>query len=337
MSDPILHIGISPCPNDTFIFEEWILADPSSWITPPRVTFADVQSLNEMALDELVQEPLHSHSGSPETDSKESQGSVKKCPDVLKISAATWASLNKNPAQNPWQLLNCGGAMGYGCGPLLLSSQSTSSGASALNPDHPVLLPGKNTTATLLYRFWLEKYLDSDAKQADPGDADAKSTRGDKSALFSSGHSGANSIPYSGIPEEFCFFDDLYQRLKNRTAHQGVVIHESRFLWEQDQLHLIADLGAFWEEHTQSPIPLGVIVARKSLGADIIAQVESQIRESLAKAWHREQMVTPFIRSKAQEMEEDVMGQHIKTFVNEFSMDIGEAGHRALVALEQYA
>jgi len=306
MTDHILNLGISPCPNDTFIFEEWILAEPSSWLTPPKVNFADVQTLNEMALNEL----------SSESTRESKSESLAQCPDVLKISAATWVQLNRNSGlkknegqpgyENPWQLLNCGGAMGYGCGPLLLSFDSKE-----LNPDHPILLPGKNTTATLLYRFWREHFV-------------------------ADNHADSEANSEVSIPEEFCFFDELYERLKSGRAHQGVVIHESRFLWEKDHLNLISDLGAFWEEQTKSPIPLGVIVARKSLGADTIAQIEKLIRASLQNANDRDQMITPFIRSHAQEMDEEVMRQHIETFVNSFSMDIGEEGRRALAALGQF-
>ena len=87
-----LSLGISTCPNDTFIYEALIAGledSPFEW----DVTFADVQTLNEMVL----------------------RGEL----DVAKVSAQIYPQIREN-----YHCLSCGGAIGYGCGPLLLSSQN---------------------------------------------------------------------------------------------------------------------------------------------------------------------------------------------------------------------
>ena len=255
-----LSLGISTCPNDTFIYENLIAGlenSPFEW----KVHFADVQTLNEMV----------------------SRGEL----DVAKVSAQVYPKIDRN-----YCCLACGGAIGYGCGPLLLSSES-----GEFNPEKPVTLPGKDTTAALLYRFW---------------------------------HSRTQNTPMS---VNFALFNQVYQSLREKSAPQGVVIHEHRFTWKQDGLYLLQDLGAFWESETKTPIPLGIAVARNSLGEAVISEVESEIRESLRLAWQRETMVTDFIDEKAQIENREVLEAHIRMFVNDFSMEVGKDGWAALMNL----
>jgi len=92
-------------------------------------------------------------------------------------------------------------------------------------------------------------------------------------------------------------------------------------------------LGAYWEQETGTPIPLGIAVARKDFSNEVIEGVESEIRKSLKMAWTRAEMVTPFIQEKAQIEEKNVIESHIKMFVNDFSEAIGEKGKAALERL----
>lgn len=252
-----LSLGISTCPNDTFIYENLIAGlekSPFEW----DVHFADVQTLNEMVR----------------------RGEL----DVAKVSAQVYPKI-----ESGYVCLSCGGAIGYGCGPLLLSSKGDTFDANL-----PVTLPGSETTAALLYRFW---------------------------------HSRTQSTPLS---VNYALFDQVYRSLREKSAPQGVVIHEHRFTWKRDGLYLLQDLGAFWEENTGTPIPLGIAVARRSLGAEAIASVENEIRESLRLAQNRSEMVTPFIDEKAQIDDTEVMKSHIRMFVNDFSENVGERGLASL-------
>ena len=112
-----------------------------------------------------------------------------------------------------------------------------------------------------------------------------------------------------------------------------MTIHEHRFTWERDGLHLLQDLGAYWEQHTGSPIPLGIAVVRRSLPDEVVRNVEREIRRSLSLARERVELVTPFIREMAQISDEKVIEKHIRMFVNDFSEDVGEAGRLALECL----
>ena len=255
-----LSLGISTCPNDTYIYEALVAGlkdSPFEW----DVHFADVQTLNEMIM----------------------RGEL----DVAKVSAQVYPKIRKD-----YVCLGCGGAIGYGCGPLLLSSKS-----GAFDPAQETVLPGANTTAALLFRFWYGR-------------------------------------KFGGSPQvRYALFNEVYSSLLSKSAAQGVTIHEHRFTWKRDGLHMLQDLGAYWEQETGSPIPLGIAVARRSLSYELVRNVEKEIRESLSIARKRSELVTPFIREKAQISDEKVIESHIKMFVNDFSECVGEAGEKALACL----
>ena len=255
-----LSLGISTCPNDTYIYEALVAGlenSPFEW----DVRFADVQTLNEMVM----------------------RGEL----DVAKVSARVYPKI-----RDEYVCLGCGGAIGYGCGPLLLSSQS-----GAFDPARQTVLPGEQTTAALLFRFWY-------------------------------GHE------FGGEPQVcYALFNEVYTSLLDKSAIQGVTIHEHRFTWKRDGLHLLQDLGAYWEEKTSSPIPLGIAVAKRSIPDEVVENVELEIRRSLSLARERVELVSPFIREKAQISDEKVIESHIKMFVNDFSENVGEAGRRALECL----
>lgn len=252
-----LSLGISTCPNDTYIYEALVAGLEGSsfeW----DVHFADVQTLNEMII----------------------AGEL----DVAKVSAQIYPKV-----KHEYTCLGCGGAIGYGCGPLLLSSDSDE-----FNPECVTVLPGANTTAALLFKFWYGREFGGSAKV------------------------------------EYALFDEVYRRLVAGKAPQGVTIHEHRFTWKCDKLHMLQDLGAYWEAATGAPIPLGIAVARNKFQGETIAKIESEIRRSLFEARKRNHLITPFIAQKAQIEDPEVMEKHIKMFVNDFSENVGEAGNLAL-------
>lgn len=253
----MLSLGISTCPNDTYIYEALVKGlenAPFDW----NVHYADVQTLNEMVIHGKL--------------------------DVAKVSAQIYPHIEKE-----YECLNCGGAIGYGCGPLLLSSKSDTFDSAA-----ETTLPGYNTTAALLFRFWCEHEF--------------------------------GALP----PLRYALFDEVYRGLLSADVSQGVTIHEHRFTWKRDGLHLLQDLGAYWESKTGSPIPLGIAVAKKSLGKDAIESVETEIRRSLSVAQSRVDKLSPFIIEKAQTKDLAVIRAHIEMFVNDFSENVGEHGWTAL-------
>lgn len=260
-----LSIAFSPCPNDTFVFHAWahgLVPDAPKL----KVTFADIDITNGLAADGAG-------------------------PEVLKIS---YAAL-------PWvldryQLLPCGGALGRGCGPLVLTRKQEDA------PLHPgalagrrIAVPSERSTAYLLFRLW-----------------------------------AAQRVP--GGPAEIVVmpFDEIMPAVRDGKIDAGLVIHEARFTYPSYGLELLADLGSWWEEDTGLPIPLGAIIARRELDGDAIA---GWIRASLRHAWDHPEDSREFVMGHAQELSPEVAESHIGLYVNGFTKDLGEDGYAAIAAL----
>jgi 1,4-dihydroxy-6-naphthoate synthase len=134
-------------------------------------------------------------------------------------------------------------------------------------------------------------------------------------------------------------FHEVMPAVASGQADLGLIIHEGRFTYAQHGLHLVQDLGTHWEVQTGLPIPLGGIVARKSLGEAVIRQFETDLRASIVFARQNPKFSQPYVRAHAQEMDPSVMQAHIDLYVNSFSERLGEEGwaavERLLVVAEQ--
>ncbi|PRY53896.1 1,4-dihydroxy-6-naphthoate synthase [Arcticibacter pallidicorallinus] len=125
-------------------------------------------------------------------------------------------------------------------------------------------------------------------------------------------------------------FSAIEDAVLNDEVDLGLIIHENRFTYQQKGLHKVIDLGAFWEEKTGCPIPLGGIVIKRSLNADIKNRVNRVIRRSVEYAFENPQSGIDFIRSHAQAMDDEVMYKHIELYVNKYSVDLGQEGRNAI-------
>ena len=257
-----LRLAYSPCPNDTFVFHAW-----AHGLVPgaeaPEVTFADIDVTNGMA----------------------ERGEL----DVLKISygALPWVL-------DEYALLPCGGALGRGCGPLVLTRPGDSGDLSGRR----VAVPSERSTAYLLFRLW--------AAKAVPG--------------------GLGEIVV--LP-----FHEIMPAVREGRVDAGLVIHEARFTYQRYGLHKLADMGEAWEQETGLPIPLGAIVARRSLGAQRLQEITTAIRASVRQAWDDPAASRPYVLAHSQEMDPQVADQHIGLYVNDFTADLGEDGYAAVRAL----
>lgn len=249
-----LTLGISPCPNDVYIFAGLILGKVG-WDGPAiRIAYEDVETLNARAR----------------------AGEY----DIVKISYANYRFVEAD-----YDLLKYGGALGRGVGPLLLAH-----GASSFDPEAEVLVPGEYTTANFLLDFYL-----------------------------------GNDRP---LKKRFLPFDTLYAELCNRPGAQGVVIHEKRFTYQRDGLTLLQDLGEHWEAVTGHPIPLGAIIAKRSLGLSV--KIDDLSARSLAWADANPDEAFELCRKYAADLTDGVIQAHIDLYVNRYSRDLGADGEAAL-------
>jgi 1,4-dihydroxy-6-naphthoate synthase len=251
-----LSLAVSPCPNDTFVFHA-LVHGLIPGAPEVNLTFADVDVTNTAA----------------------ERGEF----DLVKVSYAALPWL-----LDDYDLLPCGGALGRGCGPLVLTKDGRTDLAGAT-----VAVPGDRTTAYLLFRLW----------------------------------SAGN--PPAGI--EVVPFHQIMPGVAEGRYDAGLVIHEARFTYPRYGLTSLVDLGDWWEKDTGLPIPLGAILAKK--GAVDPVQAAEWIRTSVSMAWANPAASHDFVLANAQEMEADVVKQHIDLYVNEFTLDLGRDGFAAADAL----
>jgi 1,4-dihydroxy-6-naphthoate synthase len=261
MTSEPLQIAYSPCPNDTFVFDALVHGRVPG--APAfDVTFADIDITNGMA----------------------ERGEF----DVLKVSYAVLPYV-----LDEYALLPCGGALGRGCGPLVLTR-----GADVDLTGRTVAVPSETSTAYLLFRLW--------AADTVPG--------------------GVGQIVV--MP-----FHEIMPAVRDGKVDAGLVIHEARFTYQNYGLHKLADMGEHWENTTGLPIPLGAIIGKRSLGARTLTLLADSIRTSVRAAWDDPEVSRPYVMEHAQEMDPAVADQHIGLYVNEFTSDLGEDGYAAIRGL----
>ena len=278
----MFSLAFSPCPNDTFIFDALVNKKIDTQGLDFDVVLEDVQTLNQFALQEKY--------------------------DFTKISYGVLPLVLNN-----YKVLESGGALGKGVGPLLISNNEyrilndedensntkhqTKNNQIKRNEKretrNQIAIPGENTTAHLLFSL---AYPNATNK------------------IF---------MPFNEI-EDFV--------LKNEKA-LGVIIHENRFTYQQKELQLVKDLGTYWEETFNLPIPLGAIVAHKRIDNNLSLLVDKLIRKSIEYAFENYPTVSDYVKQHAQEMEEEVMRKHIDLYVNNFSLSLGKDGRNAVLKL----
>ncbi|MCM8533973.1 MAG: 1,4-dihydroxy-6-naphthoate synthase [Lentisphaeraceae bacterium] len=256
-----ISLGISPCPNDTFMFYE--LLHESEWAEKLKsnLTIADVEELNKLCLSESI--------------------------DVSKVSFHVLGKLREK-----YFLLNSGSALGRGCGPLIISQENN------LNlSGKTVAVPGLNTTAYLLLKCYA------------PDD----------------------------IEIQEMLFSDIMPAVKSGEVDAGLIIHESRFTYKEEGLQLIADLGEWWESYSGLPIPLGGIIAKRSLSEDVIKKIDAALQNSVTSAlksdWQTNDEMMQFILSNSQEIQPNVLNSHIETYVNQESIELSLEGRKGIEKL----
>lgn len=255
-----LTLAYSPCPNDTFIFTPWVEGHLPD--APPVVErLDDIETLNRAAL----------------------AGEV----DIAKVSFHAYGHLRER-----YVLLRSGGALGRGCGPLVVARQPFS--AENLS-NRTIAIPGRLTTAALLVRLFAPSMKEENV----------------------------HVLP----------FRDILAAVRDGDVDAGLIIHESRFTYPRYGLRQVVDLGEWWERETGHAIPLGGIAMRRDLGDDLIRRTERALAASVDYAHAHADVVWPTVRRHAQEMEDDVMRQHIGLYVNDFTRDYGREGEAAIVHL----
>lgn len=256
MQNRTLRLAISPCPNDTFMFDAIVNKRIDLEGYTFDVEYHDIEQLNERVL-----------SGEAE---------VSKCSTAL-----------LSVVDERYRLLDSGSALGRGNGPLLVRRKGDTT------PIRRIAVPGLYTTANALVGRLFPEIEER--------------------------------VPM--------LFSEIAKSVEDAEFDAGVLIHEGRFVYERRNLELVADLGLEWERRVGLPLPLGSIVITRSLGEVVARDVERLIRRSIEYAFAHPELSREFIKSHAQELEDEVIDKHISLFVNDFSLTLGDEGRRAVAEL----
>ena len=135
--------------------------------------------------------------------------------------------------------------------------------------------------------------------------------------------------------KRFMIFSAIEDTILSRDVDCGVIIHENRFTYEQKGLIKVLDLGAYWEQLTGFPVPLGGIAVKRSLGSNMIHKLKRIMRRSVEHAMDHPEEAMDFVREHAQAMEDEVMKKHIELYVNDYTLDPGPKGREAIRKLEE--
>lgn len=211
--------------------------------------------------------------------------------DITKLSYHAYAYV-----LDKYLLLRAGSALGFNCGPLLVQDSRRKIQDSRLYWDNEnlenmiVAIPGKLTTANFLLSL---------------------------------------AFPQLKNKKEYVF-SEIENAVLNGEVHAGLLIHENRFTYEAKGLEKVMDLGEYWDSLIHAPIPLGGIVIRREMDTAIQQKVNRVIRRSVEFAFANRESSMTYVKAHAQEMSEEVMKKHIALYVNDFSLDLGELGEKAI-------
>jgi len=196
--------------------------------------------------------------------------------------------------QDDYRFLRSGGAFGRGCGPLVVSKHGYEPGDLK---GKSIAIPGALTTAYLLLKLFFDATFDVRPDRVEP-----------------------------------MLFSEIPAAVRDGSVDAGLIIHESRFTYAEYGLSKVLDLGEWWEKETGLPIPLGGIVAKKTLGPSV-ESIENLIRESVEYSLGHREEAMPFIGKYSQELSEPVINSHIGLYVNDFTIDMGDEGAASLQEL----
>ncbi len=125
-------------------------------------------------------------------------------------------------------------------------------------------------------------------------------------------------------------FSDVEEAILSNEVDAGLIIHESRFTYEKKGLLKVEDLGESWEAKFKTPVPLGGIVIRREIPLQIKQQVNILISQSIEFARTHPEASRLFVKSHAKELADEVISRHIDLYVNDFSIELGEKGRKAI-------
>jgi 1,4-dihydroxy-6-naphthoate synthase len=130
-------------------------------------------------------------------------------------------------------------------------------------------------------------------------------------------------------------FDQIESAVLRGGVDCGVLIHEGRFTYQAKGLVLLEDLGALWETRMKCPLSLAALAIRRDLVDAHGAEIDRALRASVEYAFKHPNASRAYVREHAQEMDPAVAAQHIKLYVNEYTLALDEHAVHTLLDFAQ--
>jgi 1,4-dihydroxy-6-naphthoate synthase len=301
----VLTLGHSPDPDDAFMFYGLAAGKLDTGRWEFEHVLQDIQTLNDRAL----------------------RGDL----DITAISIHAYPYV-----ADKYALTNCGSSMGDGYGPMVVTR-------SPMSVDElrgkTIAIPGERTTAFLALQLLLGRGdrvappdQTRDREGAEGSETGSRgSLVGDQSRKSTIGNRQSTSPP--AFRYAVVMFDEILRYVEEGRADAGLIIHEGQLTYGNHRLHLVVDLGAWWKKTTGLPLPLGGNAIRRDLGRDNMIEIAGVLRRSIEYSLaHREAAVAHAMRY-ARDMGRDLADKFVGMYVNQWTIDYGDTGRRAVVDL----
>jgi 1,4-dihydroxy-6-naphthoate synthase len=125
-------------------------------------------------------------------------------------------------------------------------------------------------------------------------------------------------------------FDKIEQAVQHGDVDAGLLIHEGQLTYNDEGLHLIADMGAWWKEKTGLPLPLGGNVIRKEMPRELQRKVSRHLRESIAYGLDHRRNALDHAMRFARGLDRGKADKFVGMYVNDWTLDYGERGREAI-------
>jgi 1,4-dihydroxy-6-naphthoate synthase len=192
-----------------------------------------------------------------------------------------------------YRIMATGASMGRGYGPMLVSKQLSEPAQLA---GRRIAIPGEHTTAFLLLRLYLGRLVE---------------------------HVQFMTVHFEHIP----------QAVLGGEAEVGLLIHEGQLTHDKMGLQRLVDLGQWWQQETNLPIPLGLDVVNRNMGDSLGREINRALRQSIEAAYANEEAALDYALAFGRGVDRETCRAFVRMYVNEDTLDMGEEGHSALEAL----
>ncbi|HVL40103.1 MAG TPA: MqnA/MqnD/SBP family protein [Fimbriimonadaceae bacterium] len=218
-----------------------------------------------------------------------------------------------------YALLRHGASFGDDYGPMIVSKRQLTKEELQ---ETVIAVPGKLTSAFLMLNIYFDNRFAPAPVGASPQEDCEEPTH----------PPGVSTLEREPVRPKFEVvpFDEIIPAIQSGRFEAGLIIHEGQLTYEREGLHLVEDLGVYWKEMTGLPLPLGVNVVRKDLGAVAVKEISRCMRESISAGLNNRDKALQYALQFARGMDTETSDEFVGMYVNERTLDMGDEGVEAI-------